>query len=318
MRATLLFTFFTGLPLTCAALLSACGGGHCTVGASASCACNNGAMGAQVCQVDGTLSACSCGVGGGGGGGNNQTGPMDMTAPGGPSFLSFGSNVTTLKQGDAVIFSAVVTHPEGLDHIAGGTLTDASGAITYGAFGSGTQKGGYQVELSWGAINQSDPINFVGSDQRAFVAQFFDTDGRRSTKSITLTLSCDGKPACDGVCTDVTGDVKNCGACGSVCPSTQKCNSGVCGAPPMPGLKVVTTPASCDSICANSGSTCDASGSTCSQQLMGYPAAALYGSGGTTAQNVIPLTCSQVPPATNPNPSTGTSEPFAEEACCCK
>lgn len=312
MRATLLFTFFAGLLLTCATLLSACGGGHCTVGAATACACSNGAMGAQVCQADGTLSACSCGVGGGG---NNAVGPGDTTAPGGPSFLSFGTNVTTLKQGDSVIFSAVVTHPSGLDHIAGGTLTDASGAIQYGAFGSGTQKGGYQVALSWAEINQSDPINFVTSDQRAFVAQFFDTDGRRSTKSITLTLSCDGKAACDGVCTDVTSDVKNCGTCGTVCSSTQKCNSGVCGAPPKPGLKLATTPASCDSICAMSSATCDASGASCSQQLMGYPAAALYG--GTTA-NALPLTCSQVPPPTNPNPSTGASEAFSEEACCCK
>jgi hypothetical protein len=316
MRATLLFTFFSALLLTCAALMSACGGGHCTVGASSACACINGAMGAQVCQLDGTLSACSCGVGGGGG--NTMVGPGDMTAPGGPSFLSFGTNVTTLKQNETVIFSAVVTHPEGLDHIAGGTLTDASGAIQYGAFGSGTQKGGYSIELSWGEINQSEPINFASSDQRAFVAQFFDTDGRRSTKSITLTLSCDGKAACNGVCTDVTSDINNCGSCGNVCPTAQKCNAGVCGAPPMPGIKIVTTPQSCDSVCAQSNLTCDSTGAGCKAQLMGYPAAALYGSGSTTAPDAVPLTCSQVPASSNVNSSTMMTDAFTEEACCCK
>ena len=35
---------------------------ECTVGASISCTCDNGATGAQVCQVDGTYNECSCEV----------------------------------------------------------------------------------------------------------------------------------------------------------------------------------------------------------------------------------------------------------------
>ncbi|SRR5579883_1138480 len=47
-----------------ALFVSSCGGGQgagsCTPGASASCACSSGRMGAQVCRADGTFGPCTC------------------------------------------------------------------------------------------------------------------------------------------------------------------------------------------------------------------------------------------------------------------
>lgn len=39
---------------------------------------------------------------------------------------------------------------------------------------------------------------------------------------------------CNGVCVALSGDVNNCGACGTKCSANQTCNSGVCTNPPPP------------------------------------------------------------------------------------
>jgi hypothetical protein len=36
---------------------------------------------------------------------------------------------------------------------------------------------------------------------------------------------------CAGACVDTRNDAQNCGACGHVCPASQHCDHGVCGAP---------------------------------------------------------------------------------------
>lgn len=120
---------------------------------------------------------------------------------GAPTILLFSSNVTSIDQGESVIFTALVTHPDGVGELLGGTLQSGSGAA-YGAFATSGDEGAYQMTVSWSAINQINPISLSeGTDgSRPFLATFFDADGDTSSATIEVGLSCDGEPSCDGQC----------------------------------------------------------------------------------------------------------------------
>ncbi len=206
----------------------------CAVGSSAPCACSNGSAGAQVCGENGTFGQCSCDDQGGAGvsdsgalgGADTSTG---STPSGGPTFLSFGTNVTSITEPESLTFTAVVSHPQGSDALAGGSLVSPDGAIQYGPFGTGgAQKGAYSVTLSWSAINQAKTIEFAKEDKREFIAQFFDTQGRKATKTVTIRLHCNGAQACHGSCDiDFQNDRHDCGSCGHDCGSLY-CFGGRC------------------------------------------------------------------------------------------
>src|SRR5688572_16528714 len=59
----------------------------------------------------------------------SSTNPPD---PGAPVFLSLQTNVSKITAGESVIFTAVLTDPDGVDDIVGGTLSDQTGMIGYG------------------------------------------------------------------------------------------------------------------------------------------------------------------------------------------
>lgn len=140
---------------------------------------------------------------------------------GGPSLISFGTNVTALTDGESVRFVALATDPTGVDSLVGGQLTSADGAIKYGAFGA-SQQGAYSLDLSWSQINQAKQIAFAEEEKRTFIAEFFNAAGQRTQQTIELRFHCRGQPACEGRCTNA----------GSLCPvSTDKlCIAGVCSA----------------------------------------------------------------------------------------
>ena len=60
------------------------------------------------------------------GGPDATTNPPDPSAP---RFLTFGTNVTSIGWGGAVTFTAVLTDPDGIDDLIGGSLTSPDGAI---------------------------------------------------------------------------------------------------------------------------------------------------------------------------------------------
>ena len=80
--------------------------------------------------------------------------------PGAPVFLSLQTNVAKITAGESVIFTAVLTDPDGVDDIVGGTLSDESGVIGYGPFVAAGQEGTYSITLSWDAMHQADAIEF--------------------------------------------------------------------------------------------------------------------------------------------------------------
>jgi hypothetical protein len=292
-------------------LASSCGTGggdpRCTTGTSSACACADGRSGAQVC-ANGAYGACDCT----GGTPSPGPGPGNMTAPGGPVFLSFGTNVTSLTANQTVTFSAVVSHPAGLDQIAGGTLSDSGGTAQYGAFGSGTQKGGFSITLSWGELNQVQPIAFKMEQMRGFVATFFDTSGRKSTQVLSIRLHCNGLAACAGACVNLDRDAKNCGTCGNDC-FDDACIAGVCDNPTaMAGVVESTVRTSCGTVCIGVGRIC---GNTC-QQAPGQYGAGVYGSGVAAGDYYPVASCTEVPPASYDG-GGGTPQPFSGMLCCC-
>ena len=150
---------------------------------------------------------------------------------GGLTILSFGTNVTELVPGESVTFVAVCTDVAGLQALAGGVLESPDGTIQYGAFVASSQ-GSYSLTLSWSQINQAEPITFDSNDQRSFEAAFFDSAGSSAHRTTSITLTCNGMAACDGVCIDIMTDDGNCGSCGTACGSpTTTCTAGVCACP---------------------------------------------------------------------------------------
>jgi hypothetical protein len=234
------------------------------------------------------------------------------TGGGGPIFLSFGTNVTALDksaplESQSVTFSAVLTTPEG-DDLVGGTLTDESGSIQYGAFQSGTEKGSFSLTISWNDINQTKPLTFVNMDSRVFVAQFFDAKGAKSSKSATIAFTCGGVSACDGSCFDLQTDAANCGSCGTVCENkpgvaNRGCHTGVCNY--VTGSAAAAT---CDDVCGAVGLTCSASCPGTSDNGAPLTWAMTYYSHG----NFYSTSCTETPPLPCMPPDCG------DELCCCK
>ena len=118
-----------------------------------------------------------------------------------PAILSFAANVAILGEGESVTFTAVVTHPDGIANLIGGTLMSGSGA-TYGAFATAGDEGAYSASISWWTMNQINPINLSeGADgNRPFVATFYDLEGDFAQAEVAVGITCEGDASCDGYC----------------------------------------------------------------------------------------------------------------------
>jgi hypothetical protein len=148
-----------------------------------------------------------------------------------------------MQPDDSLIFSAVVTDPDGIDDLIGGILVNPSGN-TYGAFITSAQEGTYSLTIRWADINAVDPIYAEpGGSPRIFRAQFFDQGGNSISADLSITLACDDDAyaACAGECHFLEWDVQNCGVCHLECadfrPAVDQnvsliedlCVSGQCG-----------------------------------------------------------------------------------------
>jgi hypothetical protein len=242
------------------------------------------------------------------GGSTSHDGSVDAggtTTPGGPEFLSFGTNITTMTESDTVTFVAVLTDPQGLVNLVGGHLTDPTGQIQFGAF-TATNQGSYSLSLTWPQIYQATSFQFVGQGPAKFVAEFFDVQGRNTTKDATLTLACQASTwgTCGGTCYDFANDSAHCGGCGtcSSVSSNTSCASGACAV----NVEDASDASSCMATCAAANGTC----ATACQSFDSFASVAEY-----TCTNQSPmdfgLTCSDVPPATE------SSCPITDHVCCC-
>ena len=126
-----------------------------------------------------------------------------------------------------MVFTAILSDPDGFDDIAGGALFTEEGDFSYGAFVSAGQEGTYSISVSWTEIDQVAGIDFENFDQdRVFRAEFFDKDGNKVTQDTAITLHCEGGGACAGSCKNFQLDDMNCGGCGVACEGG--CGGALC------------------------------------------------------------------------------------------
>lgn len=145
-----------------------------------------------------------------------------------PNIIFFGTNVTEITEGEPVVFSAVVTDPDGIDNLIGGVLNSPEGA-SYGSFATSAQEGSYSLSITWGQIDQVVPIEFSGTTQRTFIAVFFDATGNSVEANTTITLTCNTENACEGTCVDLQSNSQHCGSCRNSCDDMGgSCESGAC------------------------------------------------------------------------------------------
>lgn len=186
---------------------------------------------------------------------SSTTGESTTSADGAPFIISFSTNVSQITEGESVIFTAIVSDPDGLDDIAGGSLFTEDGAFSYGPFVAAGQEGTYSITVSWGQIDQVATIAFEDLQiERVFRVEFFDKEGHVAAKNTSITLHCDGGGACDGSCKDFQSDGVNCGGCGKTCSSG--CADAMC----LPALGECIDSESgfstCDAYCQTNGGKC--------------------------------------------------------------
>lgn len=248
MRARRHFMIFSGI-------LAACGGDDQSTTATM----------ATMTSVSGTVTASTNPSGdtvtsGPGESDSSATAPTSegsTTAPvaGAPVFLSLQTNVSKITAGESVIFTAVLTDPDGVDDIVGGTLSDETGMIGYGPFVAAGQEGTYSMSLSWDAVHQADPIQFEGMDLgRVFRAEFYDQAANKVHKDVKLTLTCVEGSACDGICTNIMTNTVHCGSCAKACEGG--CDVGQCAPKWGECIDKKLGFSTCDAYCGSIGEAC--------------------------------------------------------------
>jgi hypothetical protein len=273
------------------------GGGGGSTGTGGTSGGAGGTTGAGGAAIDGGASGGAPGTGGAGADGGTGTGA--------PIILSLATNVMTLTPSGSLIVTAVVTHPQGIAQVIGGTLNDPSGA-SYGAFMVSTTSGSYSVTLSWGAIEAVQDINAgSGGVSRTFAATFYDQAGHMTTKTFNIQLQCPTAtdPICGGTCHPVQFTATSCGPgcsprnCVTLYPSLadRACSTqGKCS-----GTLTSMTLQSCNAACQSAALMCTGTN------------VASYRNGGSTTTD-MDVDCGTVPPAN----LSGTS-PFDSLTCNC-
>ena len=182
---------------------------------------------------------------------------LDASAPGsgGPTILTFGTDVRSLGPGQTVRFVALVTHPDGLDKLVGGGLIDPTGTVNYGAFAADNQAS-YSLDVSWEQMNSAIPTTFDVSESRTLIGEFFDQAGRSTSRSASVELTCSGKSACSGQCVDLRTDESHCGRCDNKLPPIESCQGGLPVNEWSPCFNPTALAATCTDDCAQQGYHC--------------------------------------------------------------
>ncbi len=196
-------------------------------------------------------------------------GATSPPAPGAPVFLSLKTNVSKITVGETVVFTAILTDPDGVADIVGGELSDESGMIGYGPFVAAGQEGTYSITLSWDAMHQAEPIQFEAMDlARVFRAEFYDQAANKVSEDVNVALSCVEGSACDGICTDIMTNADHCGSCAATCEGG--CQAGDCAPKWGECIDIDSGFDTCDVYCTSIGESCVENGCDKEATIRGY------------------------------------------------
>lgn len=141
----------------------------------------------------------------------------------------FAPSSTNLTPSRPVTLTAVVTDPDGIDDVIGGSLRDPETGGVYGPLSAAATEGVYTLTLNFENVSAVRPLEFgPGGTTRSFAATIFDAAGHETTAAISLNIRCepDDWAACDGRCVDLQSDDENCGTCGRTLGSGAFCADG--------------------------------------------------------------------------------------------
>jgi hypothetical protein len=146
-----------------------------------------------------------------------------------PQILALASNVGTLRPRTPLVVTAVVTDPDGIRDVIGGTLSDPDSGGTYGAFATSSDEGAYSLTLNWSSVDTVRTIEFPApAGKRVLRATFFDAAGERTTKDLEIAVRCerDADSACGGICVDTQTSPQHCGRCRAPVAAPRVCIDG--------------------------------------------------------------------------------------------
>jgi hypothetical protein len=193
-----------------------------------------------------------CGGSGGGTGDDTPEPDGDTSSPDAPRILTLDTNITVMHETNPLVITAVVTDPDGIDDLIGGTLLDPDTGAAYGAFATAAAEGAYSITLDWGTIDLVRGIDApTGGAPRAFRARFFDVAGHTADGNVDITVACmnPNLSACSGDCVNLMTSYDHCGACNTPVPDGAECVDGHPGCVEGPE----STPAACTDNCSNDG-----------------------------------------------------------------
>jgi hypothetical protein len=193
-------------------------GGSGVTGGSAGTDASGGTAGTDASGGTAGTDATGGTAGTGPSGGTGGTAPSESP----PMILTFATSVTSIEPRQSVTFTAVVTDPDGIDNLIGGTLAAPGGTPSYGAFMTAAAEGSYSLALSWEQIQQATPLPDDSTEgMLTFEAKFFDAEGNSATQTVMVEFLCDvdggSNVCCGGESTDTTSDDNHCGACNNAC-----------------------------------------------------------------------------------------------------
>jgi hypothetical protein len=149
------------------------------------------------CVPDCTGRTCgpdpACGVICGACDGSCIDGRCERTMPGAPRILSFGTSTTMLlSEEETLTITAVLTDPDGIEDLVGGSLLDADSGATYGAFATSAEEGAYEMSLDMQRIYEVARVESIWptSETVRFRARFFDQAGNEVTAEASVSVLC--------------------------------------------------------------------------------------------------------------------------------
>lgn len=168
---------------------------------------------------DGSAGNGSAGDSGATTGGETDAGEASGGANGPPVFLALDVAPLLLLGAGSIHVVAVVTDPDGISDVIGGTVASPSGAV-YGALLSSADEGAYEIELTWNDLNAVSEINIDPDDieARELEVTVFDQSGASVSGLVTVDLrsAAAGYAVCAGASVSLAWDT-HCSECGFSC-----------------------------------------------------------------------------------------------------